>query len=170
MAQQPSQPIGIALPALQTAVAVMSGGALILFEVFSNFKVHASRKKAGPVHVNEPGSGIFGMLFFGWLWPLLRYGHKNTIAISDLEPAIARSTAKFNLGSNWMSTMEDERKFLCGIALPFISAVIIQILSAGATLAQPFIVQGIVTYLQNEQNKSIGIWLVIAMVFEYVEN
>ncbi|GFP57675.1 ABC multidrug transporter B [Trichoderma asperellum] len=166
MAQQPSQPIGIALPALQTAVAVMSGGALILFEVFSNFKVHASRKKAGPVHVNEPGSGIFGMLFFGWLWPLLRYGHKNTIAISDLEPAIARSTAKFNLGSNWMSTMEDERKFLCGVALPFISAVIIQILSAGATLAQPFIVQGIVTYLQNEQNKSIGIWLVIAMVFD----
>lgn len=170
MARQPGEPVGIALPALQAAVAAVSGAALILSEVFSNFKVHASRKQSGPVHVDEPGSGVFGMLFFGWLWPLLQYGHKNTIATSDLESVIARSTATFTLGSDWMYAMEDGRKFIFAIALPFLGAVIIQILSAGATLAQPFIVQGIVSYLQSKQNKSIGIWLVIAMVFEYVEN
>ncbi|KAL6886015.1 ABC multidrug transporter [Trichoderma evansii] len=156
MARQPGEPIGIALPALQAAVVAVSGAALILFEVFSNFKARASRKQAGLVHVDEPGSGIFSMLFFGWLWPLLRYGHKNTITTSDLESVIARSTATFKLGSDCMSTIEDERKFISGIALPFLGAVIIQILSARATLAQPFIVQGIVSYLQSEQKNQLN--------------
>lgn len=64
---------------------------------------------------------------------------------------------------------DGEDKFIIEITLHFIGAVVIQILSAGATLAQPIIVQGIVSYLQNEQNKSVGIWLLIAMVFEYVD-
>lgn len=170
LAQQLGKPIGIALPALQAAVAAVSGVALILSEIFSNFKLHASRDNSFPVHVDEPGSGVFGMLFFGWIWPLLQYGHKNTIATSDLESTIACSTATFKLGSDWISTLVDERKFLSEIALPFLGAVIFQILSAGATLAQPFIVHGIVSYLQGEQNKSVGIWLITAMVFEYVGN
>ncbi|KAH8709131.1 hypothetical protein HC256_009055 [Beauveria bassiana] len=162
---QLGEPKGISLAALQTAIIVVTAATLVISELKANSSLRTARKKAGPAHVDEPNSGTLGVLFFGWLWPLLAHGSKNQLVASDMASSIIRSKAIYEPVDDLGKCVGDE-EFLSKFAMDFLFGVILQILSAGATLAQPFIIQAIVSYLQGEKKSAAGTWLVIAMVFE----
>ncbi|KAM0745506.1 hypothetical protein ACQRIT_000890 [Beauveria bassiana] len=162
---QLGEPKGISLAALQTAIIVVTATTLVVSELKANSSLHTARKKAGPAHVDEPNSGTLGVLFFAWLWPLLAHGSKNQLVASDMASSIMRSKAKYEMVDDLGKCVGDE-EFLSKFAMDFLFGVILQILSAGATLAQPFIIQAIVSYLQGEKKSAAGTWLVIAMVFD----
>ncbi|KAM3488208.1 hypothetical protein MY3957_008499 [Beauveria namnaoensis] len=162
---QLGEPKGISLAALQTAIIVVTATTLVVSELKANSSLHTARKKAGPAHVDEPNSGTLGVLFFAWLWPLLAHGSKNQLVASDMASSIIRSKAKYEMVDDLGKCVGDE-EFLSKFAMDFLFGVILQILSAGATLAQPFIIQAIVSYLQGEKKSAAGTWLVIAMVFD----
>ncbi|KAJ3498983.1 hypothetical protein NLG97_g702 [Lecanicillium saksenae] len=156
---------GTALFSLQTAIMVAAAGSVIYAELAACKKLEHSRKIAGPAHVSEETSGILSMLFFGWLWPLLAYGNKNNIVVADVESTTIRSAAIYNLPGDWKTNAED-KKFFSELGLQFLFGVCLQVLYAGAVLAQPFIVQGIVSYLQSEKSNASASWLIVAMVFD----
>ncbi|OAA52989.1 ABC transporter, transmembrane domain, type 1 [Cordyceps fumosorosea ARSEF 2679] len=162
---QPGEPKGILLAALQTAIIVLTAATLVVSELKANSSVHTARKKAGPAHVDEPNSGTLGVLFFGWLWPLLAHGSKHQLVASDMESSIIRSKAIYEMVDDWEKCVED-KEFLSNFVMHLLFGVILQVLSAGAALAQPFIIQAIVSYLQGERRSATGTWLVIAMVFD----
>ncbi|KAM3539614.1 hypothetical protein ARSEF1564_007485 [Beauveria bassiana] len=162
---QLGEPKAISLAALQTAIIVVTAATLVVSELKANSSLRTARKKAGPAHVDEPNSGTLGVLFFGWLWPLLAHGSKNQLVASDMASAIIRSKAIYEMVDDLGKCVGDE-EFLSKFAMDFLFGVILQILSAGATLAQPFIIQAIVSYLQGEKKTAAGTWLVIAMVFD----
>ncbi|EGX94126.1 ABC multidrug transporter, putative [Cordyceps militaris CM01] len=155
---------GIVLAALQTAIMVLSAATLVNSEVKASLGLHTIRRKAGPAHVDEPNSGTLSVLFFGWLWPLLAHGSKNQLITSDTESSTIRSKAIHQMDDDWKKCLDKE--FLSEFGMHFAFGVILQILSAGATMAQPFIIQGIVSYLQSEKRSPTGTWLIIAMVFD----
>lgn len=162
---QPGKSTGNTLTALQTVIIVVTVTTLILSEYKSSTKIYGIRRRIGPAHVDEPNSGLLSMLFLGWLWPLLVYGGQKKIVSSDLESSVVFSEAKHNTDGGW-KTGSIDKVFFSEFGLHLLVGAIIQMLSAGATLAQPFIVQGIISYLQSGKSSAIGIWLVIAMVFE----
>ncbi|KGQ11533.1 Multidrug resistance-associated protein 1 [Beauveria bassiana D1-5] len=162
---QLGKPKGISLAALQTAIIVVTAATLVVSEFKANSSLHTARKTAGPAYVDEPNSGTLGVLFFGWLWPLLAHGSKNQLVASDMASSIIRSKAIYEMVDDLGKCVGDE-EFLSKFAMDFLFGVILQILSAGATLAQPFIIQAIVSYLQGEKKSAAGTWLVIAMVFD----
>lgn len=157
--------MGIALPAAQTAIVALTVVSLVYSEFQSYFDLRSSRKIGGKAHVDQPGSGTLTVLSFGWLWPLLSYGHKNKINANDIKSSVIPPAAMHELADDWRATVDDG-KFYSEYMMQFFFAVVIQMLSAGATLAQPFIVQGITTYLQSEKQNSFGAWLIVAMVLE----
>ncbi|KAM3465989.1 hypothetical protein MY5147_009160 [Beauveria neobassiana] len=162
---QLGKPKGISLAALQTAIIVVTAATLVVSEFKANSSLHTARKTAGPAYVDEPNSGTLGVLFFGWLWPLLAHGSKNQLVARDMASSIIRSKAIYEMVDDLGKCVGDE-EFLSKFAVDFLFGVILQILSAGATLAQPFIIQAIVSYLQGEKKSAAGTWLVIAMVFD----
>ncbi|KAK8143998.1 hypothetical protein G3M48_006428 [Beauveria asiatica] len=162
---QSGQSQGIVLAALQTVIMVLTAATLVVSELKASSDVHTSRGKVGPAHVDESNSGTLSVLFFGWLWPLLAHGSKNQLVASDMESSSIRSKARYQMCHDWEKCVDDE-EFLSELGMHFVIGVILQILSAGATMAQPFIIQGIVSYLQSEKRSAAGIWLVIAMVFD----
>ncbi|ATY61267.1 ABC multidrug [Cordyceps militaris] len=155
---------GIVLAALQTAIMVLSAATLVFSEVKASLDLHTIRRKAGPAHVDEPNSDTLSVLFFGWLWPLLAHGSKNQLITSDTESSTIRSKAIHQMDGDWKKCLDKE--FLSEFGMHFAFGVILQILSAGATMAQPFIIQGVISYLQSEKRSSTGTWLIIAMVFD----
>ncbi|KAM3535756.1 hypothetical protein MY4038_001032 [Beauveria bassiana] len=101
---QLGEPKAISLAALQTAIIVVTAATLVVSELKANSSLRTARKKSGPAHVDEPNSGTLGVLFFGWLWPLLAHGSKNQLVASDMASSIIRSKAIYemvdDLGNN----------------------------------------------------------------------
>ncbi|OAA41159.1 ABC transporter, transmembrane domain, type 1 [Beauveria brongniartii RCEF 3172] len=155
-------PTGFALPTLQVAVIIMTAVAFLFSELCSGLKPRAARK-GRRVYVDEPGSGAGGMLFLGWLWPLLKYGLKNKLVADDLKSSLPRPTATYRLQTNNLDLFDAD--FWGGAAVNFLGAMLIRILGAATLLAQPFIINGIMSFLQSNQNRSVGAWLVVSMLF-----
>ncbi|KAM3521744.1 hypothetical protein NHJ13051_006054 [Beauveria bassiana] len=155
-------PTGFALAALQVAVIIMTAVAFLFSELCSGLKSRAARK-GRRVHVDEPGSGAGGMLFLGWLWPLLKYGLKNKLVADDLRSSLPRPTATYRLRTNNLDLFAAD--FWGGAAVHFLGAMFIRILGAATLLAQPFIINGIMSIFQSNQHRSVGAWLVVSMLF-----
>ncbi|KAJ6779518.1 hypothetical protein PWT90_06369 [Aphanocladium album] len=162
---QTSECIVIVLFSLQSTIIVATAARLIYSELLAYQKFNETRKCGGPAHVSEETCGTLCMIFFGWLWPLLAYGNKNKIIASDAESATIRSAAIYNLPSDWKIN-KDDKQFFSEFSLQFLVGVSLQVLYAGAVLAQPFIVQGIVSYLQSEKSNASAGWLLVAMIFD----
>ncbi|KAM3492252.1 hypothetical protein MY3957_004440 [Beauveria namnaoensis] len=160
-------PAGFALPTLQVAVIIMTAVAFLFSELCSGLKSRAARK-GRRVYVDEPGSGAGGMLFLGWLWPLLQYGLKNKLVADDLKSSLPRPIAAYRLQSNNLDLFD--AAFWGGAAVHFLGAMFIRILGAATLLAQPFIINGIMSFLQSNQNRSVGAWLVVSMLFNQLAN
>ncbi|KAM3468574.1 hypothetical protein MY5147_007798 [Beauveria neobassiana] len=160
-------PAGFALPTLQVAVIIMTAVAFLFSELCSGLKSRAARK-GRRVYVDEPGSGAGGMLFLGWLWPLLKYGLKNKLVADDLKSSLPRPIAAYRLQSNNLDLFD--AAFWGGAAVHFLGAMFIRILGAATLLAQPFIINGIMSFLQSNQNRSVGAWLVVSMLFNQLAN
>lgn len=156
-------PSDFALPALQIAVIIMTAIIFLFSEFCFDLKYQQSRKEK-PVYIDEPGRGSCGTLFFGWLWPLLKFGVKNTLTADDLSCATPRSIATYRMRSKDRNLFDTS--FWSGATVHFLVAMLIRLLGAATMLAQPFIINGIVSYLQNDKDKSIGVWLVVAMLFK----
>lgn len=153
-----------ALPALQIAIVILSGLSVVIDEIRDQFASKPLRQKAA-VRVDEPGSGTLSTVFFGWLLPLLRYGKQNEIGTADLKDAIPRPCAVYDM-KNGSHDVPSDTAFFLNVSFHFLGAMALQALNAGATLAQPFIINGIISYLQNDLDRSVGIWLVIAMFLD----
>ncbi|KAF1737236.1 ATP-binding cassette transporter abc2 [Beauveria bassiana] len=153
---------GFALAALQVAVIIMTAVAFLFSEICSTVKSRAARK-GRRVYVDEPGSGAGGMLFLGWLWPLLKYGLKNKLVADDLKFSLPRPNAIYRLRTNNLDLFDAD--FWGGAAVHFLGAMFIRILGAATLLAQPFIINGILSFLQSNQHRSVGAWLVVSMLF-----
>ncbi|KAM3506765.1 hypothetical protein MY10362_002164 [Beauveria mimosiformis] len=160
-------PTGFALPTLQVAVIIMTAVAFLFSELCSGLKSRAARK-GRRVYVDEPGSGAGGMLFLGWLWPLLKYGLKNKLVADDLKSSLPRPTATYRLRTNNLDLFDAD--FWGGAAVHFLGAMFIRILGAATLLAQPFIINGIMSFLQSSQNRSVSAWLVVSMLFNQLAN
>ncbi|KAM3521201.1 hypothetical protein NHJ13051_006391 [Beauveria bassiana] len=129
----------ISLAALQTAIIVVTAATLVVSELKANSSLRTARKKAGPAHVDEPNSGTLGLLFFGWLWPLLAHGSKNQLVASDMASSIIRSKAIYEMVDDLGKCVGDE-EFLSKFAMDFLFG--------------------------GEKKTAAGTWLVIAMVFD----
>ncbi|KAH8718239.1 ABC transporter atnG [Beauveria bassiana] len=158
---------GFALAALQVAVIIMTAVAFLFSEICSTVKSRAARK-GRRVYVDEPGSGAGGMLFLGWLWPLLKYGLKNKLVADDLKFSLPRPNAIYRLRTNNLDLFDAD--FWGGAAVHFLGAMFIRILGAATLLAQPFIINGILSFLQSNQHRSVGAWLVVSMLFNQLAN
>ncbi len=157
---------GFALPALQVAIMIMAALVFLFSELFSSIKSREAASRGGRAHVDEPGGGTCGMLFFGWLWPLLKYGLKNKLVDDDLKSSVPRPVETYTLQRSHIDLFDIG--FWGGTAVQFLGALCIRLLGAATMLAQPFIINGIVSFLQGNKDRSVGVWLVVAMFFKRV--
>lgn len=154
---------GFALPALQIVLMIVSAIAFLFSEFCSSIKSREERK-GRRVHVDEPSCGTCATLFLGWLWPLLKYGNKNKLKVDDLMGSVPRPTAAYKLQTNKLDLLDTG--FWASAMMQFLGAIFIRLLGAASMLAQPFIINGIVSFLQRGTDSSVGVWLVIAMLFK----
>lgn len=154
---------GFALPALQIAVMIMTAVSFFFSEFCSSVK---SRKvpNGSRAYIDESGGGACGMLFFGWLWPLLRYGLKNKLVADDIKSSLARPVATYTLRGSKVDFYD--AGFWASATVQFLGALLVRLLGAGTLLAQPFIINGIVSFLQGNKDRSVGVWLVVGMFFK----
>lgn len=156
-------PAGFALPALQIAIMIMTAISFFFSEFCSSAKSREVRN-GRRAYIDESGGGTSGMLFFGWLWPLLRYGLKNKLVAEDLKSSLARPVATYTLRGSKVDFYD--AGFWGSATIQFLGALFVRLLGAGTLLAQPFIINGIVSFLQGSKDRSIGIWLVVGMFFK----
>jgi hypothetical protein len=156
----------MALAALQTAVSA-TALSFIVHQSLTSSSLTFKSARGAEFKVEEQTSSTLSTLFFGWLWYLLAFGRKNKVHEQDLQHIVYHpaATYKFDKESKESSNLTSA-DFFSGLVVPYLSSSLLQLLAAGATLAQPLIIQGIVKYLQSDQHPSVAIWLVIAMLFD----
>lgn len=154
---------GFTLPALQTAI-MMTTALSFFFSEFGSSVKSRGVPSGSRAYIDEPGSGTCEALFFGWLWPLLRYGLKNKLVAEDLKSSLARPVATYTLRGSKVDLYD--AGFWASATVQFLGALLVRLLGAGTLLAQPFIINGIVSFLQGNKVRSVGVWLVVGMFFK----
>lgn len=145
--------------AIVQSLIVGVGALFIIYEASVSRRV---MRKDNAVEVNEQQSSTLGRLLFGWILPLLTFGRVTSITEKDIKHVDYHPYA-VHWEENAIVPPHQARKFYLRVIAQYGFALVLSLLSAAATLVQPFIIGTIVSFMESGGSLEKGIWLVIAM-------
>lgn len=129
----------------------------------------------------EERANILSTMFFWWINPLLVLGYRHEIVSIDLDSMPVHrsiSVSTTSKGNSWLRSLYRyiyhrpsegpgirlAARFPSSFLMTYVIAVVLRMILLAVSLAQPFIISGILDFVQGGENTSIGVWLIIAIV------
>lgn len=129
----------------------------------------------------EERANILNTMFFWWINALLALGYRHEIAPIDLDrmpvhSSISVSTTSRN--NSWLRFLYHyvypgrpegpgiklAARFPSSFLMSFLTAALLRMLLLAVSFGQPFVINGILDFVQGGDNTSVGVWLIIAVV------
>ena len=133
--------------------------------------------KRGSLLSDEAEASLLSLLSMAWLNPLLAHGQKASITLGQISDVDVHPATVFHplpgtpsaspTGTSRSLAAQMLRDIPVRTQLTYVLSLILGLLTTAATLGQPLVIRGLVDFLQGEQHRSVGVWLVLALILEY---
>lgn len=128
----------------------------------------------------EEKSNFLSVLLFWWVGVIMFLGYRREISSTDLEKIAVHSiifVSTHSRDNRWLSYLyrhllskESPKpglrlatQFPVSYMRTYLTASALRLVLVAVTFAQPFIISGLLSFLQGEADASVGVWLVLAV-------
>ncbi|KAH8881159.1 P-loop containing nucleoside triphosphate hydrolase protein, partial [Thozetella sp. PMI_491] len=135
-----------------------------------------SRAHPPPLVPDEDSLCLVSVLSLAWINALLSFGQKHEISMNDIKRVnlhpdfvVSRPFGRLSVEGGGLSLVTQVLHDLSAKALAtYVIVLGLVLLKAATTLCQPFIINALVAWLQSDQPTSYGVWLVVALSFDFI--
>lgn len=123
-----------------------------------------------PHRSGEDETSSIGLVFYLWLAPIMRLGHRTELEEKHIAPLSITAAATITpTHAQETLSRHDSGIRLCIVNGHAAWVVTLGILLATVQICQPLVIQALVAFLSGNQDPSVGSWLIVALSLRYAQ-